>query len=163
MSTPDFDASVSSVARITIRVASTWSTMPLRLATMAAPESRATIAPCRCPRTGPRHAAAAQPDAACSSPSGRGWRRRSRGTGSARRQPKPSAWAKRPSDRRFPWASGRCRRRGEPRPGRRVNVPSLLNCDVGLGDVVLGLFHGGEIDHVVGQHAVHDLAVRASR
>ena len=42
MSTPGFAGSTSSVARITIRVASIWSTMPPRRAAMAAPESRAT-------------------------------------------------------------------------------------------------------------------------
>ena len=37
MSTPDFDGSVSSVARMTMRLASTWSTMPVRRAAIAAP------------------------------------------------------------------------------------------------------------------------------
>ena len=48
--------------------------------------------PCRCRRTAPRRGAAAPPGAACSSPSARGWRRRSRGTGSATRRPRRAAW-----------------------------------------------------------------------
>ena len=36
----------------------------------------------------------------------------------------------------------------------------VVELGVGLGDVVLGLFHGRQIDHVVGDLAVHDLAVR---
>ena len=42
---------------------------------------------------GPR--SAAPPGAACSSPSARGWRRRSRGTGSATPPPTRAAWARR--------------------------------------------------------------------
>ena len=59
-------------------------------------------------------------------------------------------------------ASGRCRRHG----GQRQVVDELalvVELGVGLGDVVLGLFHGRQIDDVVGDLAVHDLAVRASR
>ena len=41
MSTPGLAGSSSSVARMTIRVASIWSTTPVRRAAMAAPESRA--------------------------------------------------------------------------------------------------------------------------
>ncbi len=52
MSTPDFEASSSSVARTTIRVASTWSTTPLRRAPIAAPESRATIGSMPVPTSG---------------------------------------------------------------------------------------------------------------
>ena len=43
---------VSSVARMTIRVASIWSTMPVRRAAIAAPESRATIASMPVPTSG---------------------------------------------------------------------------------------------------------------
>ena len=52
MSTPDFEASRSSVARTTIRVASTWSTTPVRRAAIAAPESRATIGSMPVPTSG---------------------------------------------------------------------------------------------------------------
>jgi hypothetical protein len=52
MSTPDLPASRSSVARMTIRVASTWSTMPPRRAPIAAPESRATIGSMPVPTNG---------------------------------------------------------------------------------------------------------------
>ena len=52
--------------------------------------------PCRCRRTAPRREPAAPPGAACSSPSARGWRRRSRGTGSAPPRPKRAASATRP-------------------------------------------------------------------
>jgi hypothetical protein len=110
----------SSVARITIRVASTWSTTPPRRATIAAPESRATTgfhAGAR--RTAPRHAPAAPPDAACSSPSARGWRRRSPGTGSGPRPPKPAASARRPSGRCFRAAPSSRRRHGGRRRIRR--------------------------------------------
>ena len=48
--------------------------------------------PCRCRRTAPRRESAAPPGAACSSPSARGWRHRSRGTGSATRRPRRAAW-----------------------------------------------------------------------
>ena len=41
-----------------------------------------------------------------------------------------------------------------------TNWPLSSSCGVGLGDVVLGLFHGRQIDHVVGDLAVDDLAVR---
>ena len=51
MSTPGA-RSVSSVARMTMRVASTWSTMPVRRATMAAPESRATVSSMPVPTSG---------------------------------------------------------------------------------------------------------------
>ena len=62
--------------------------------------------PCRCPRTGPRSGSAARPDAACSSPSARGTRRRARGTGSSRWRPTPSGAARRPcSARRRPGRS----------------------------------------------------------
>ena len=52
MSTPGFVGSVSSVARTTMRVASTWSTTPVRRAAMAAPESRATTASMPVPTNG---------------------------------------------------------------------------------------------------------------
>ena len=52
MSTPGLDGSVSSVARMTIRVASTWSTTPVRRAAMAAPESRATTSSMPVPTSG---------------------------------------------------------------------------------------------------------------
>ncbi len=52
MSTPGFAASASSVARTTIRVASIWSTTPVRRAAIAAPESRATIASIPVPTSG---------------------------------------------------------------------------------------------------------------
>ena len=52
MSTPDLEASVSSVARITMRVASTWSTTPARRAEIAAPESRATTSSIPVPTSG---------------------------------------------------------------------------------------------------------------
>ena len=52
MSTPDLVGSVSSVARMTMRLASTWSTTPGRLAVIAAPESRATTASMPVPTSG---------------------------------------------------------------------------------------------------------------
>ena len=52
MSTPGLAASVSSVARTTMRVASIWSTTPARRAAIAAPESRATIASMPVPTSG---------------------------------------------------------------------------------------------------------------
>ena len=52
MSTPEVAAEVSSVARMTMRVASTWSTTPLRRATIAAPESRATRSSMPVPTSG---------------------------------------------------------------------------------------------------------------
>jgi hypothetical protein len=52
MSTPDLVGSRSSVARTTIRVASTWSTTPVRRAAIAAPESRATTASMPVPTNG---------------------------------------------------------------------------------------------------------------
>ena len=52
MSTTESARSVSSVTRITIREASTWSTTPPRLATTAAPESRATTASMPVPTNG---------------------------------------------------------------------------------------------------------------
>lgn len=48
-----------------------------------------------------KRAAKARPDVACSSPSTHGWRRRARGTGSTRRQPKQPASATRPSGSRL--------------------------------------------------------------
>jgi hypothetical protein len=51
------------VARITIRVASTCTTIPERRAAMAAPESRATVLPCLCRPAAHRSAAAERPDA----------------------------------------------------------------------------------------------------
>ena len=53
------------------------------------------LLPCRCRPAAPPGAAAARPGAACSSPSGRGWRRHSPGTAPAPRPPTPAAWAKR--------------------------------------------------------------------
>ncbi len=52
MSTPGLVGSVSSVARMTMRVASIWSTTPARRAPMAAPESRATTASMPVPTKG---------------------------------------------------------------------------------------------------------------
>ena len=52
MSTPGTSAAVSSVACTTIRVASTWSTTPERSATIAAPESRATLSSIPVPTKG---------------------------------------------------------------------------------------------------------------
>ena len=52
MSTTESARSVSSVTRITMREASTWSTTPPRRATTAAPESRATTASMPVPTSG---------------------------------------------------------------------------------------------------------------
>ena len=52
MSTPEAADRVSSVARITMRVASTWSTMPERRAMMVTPESRATVSSMPVPTSG---------------------------------------------------------------------------------------------------------------
>ncbi len=52
MSTPEAECDISSVARTTIRVASTWSTTPERLAAIAAPKSRATTASMPVPTSG---------------------------------------------------------------------------------------------------------------
>ena len=52
MSTPGAVESDESVARTTMRVASIWSTMPLRLATMVTPLSRATVASMPVPTSG---------------------------------------------------------------------------------------------------------------
>ncbi len=103
---------------------------------------------------------AARPASACSSPSGRGWRHRFRGTGSARRRPKRPASATRPSGRPCSFGSSD----GSPliRPGTRsstISPPCQL--DVGLGDDVLGLFHGRHVDDLVGRLAVLDAPVRA--
>ena len=49
---PGLVGSASSVARMTIRVASTWSTTPVRRAEMAAPESRATTSSMPVPTSG---------------------------------------------------------------------------------------------------------------
>ena len=56
--------------------------------------------PCRCRPAARRSAPAAPPGAACSSPSARGWRRRSRGTESAPPRPRRAASATRPCNRR---------------------------------------------------------------
>ncbi len=62
--------------------------------------SRARCAPpYRCRPAALAAGAAAPPGAACSSPSGRGWRRRARGTESARLPPTSSASARRPCSR----------------------------------------------------------------
>ena len=52
MSTPEAAAEVSSVARTTMRVASTWSTMPERRAMIVTPESRATVSSMPVPTSG---------------------------------------------------------------------------------------------------------------
>ena len=52
MSTPDAAAEVSSVARITMRVASTWSMMPERRAMIVTPLSRATVSSMPVPTSG---------------------------------------------------------------------------------------------------------------
>ena len=52
MSTPGAECDVSSVARTTMRVASSWSTTPERRAMMVAPESRATAASMPVPTIG---------------------------------------------------------------------------------------------------------------
>ncbi len=52
MSTPCSPLEVSSVTRITMRVASTWSTTPERRAAMATPESRATVSSMPVPTSG---------------------------------------------------------------------------------------------------------------
>ncbi len=52
MSTPETSDFISSVERMTMRVASTWSTMPLRLAAIATPESRATVPSIPVPTSG---------------------------------------------------------------------------------------------------------------
>ena len=52
MSTPGSPGATSSVARTTMRIASTWSTTPARRAVIAAPESRATISSMPVPTNG---------------------------------------------------------------------------------------------------------------
>ena len=117
--------------------------------------------PCRCRPAAPRRGSAAPPGAACSSPSARGWRRRSRGTGSAPRRPRRAASATRRSDRS---SSGRHSTKS---PFLRQLVrsstmrPCSSICDIGLGDRVAALVHRREIDDLVGDLAVVDLAVRA--
>ena len=44
--------------------------------------------------------------------------------------------------------------------GRAANSPLAVELGIGLRDVVLGLFHRRQIDDVVGDLAVDDLAVR---
>ena len=77
-------------------------------------------APCRCRPAARRSSAAAPPGAACSSPSGRGWRRRARGTGSSPSRPTRSARARRRSGRRL---SGRPSRTGRPACGTGSRRP----------------------------------------
>jgi hypothetical protein len=52
MSTPEAAVEVSSVARTTMRVASTWSTIPERRAMIVTPESRATVSSMPVPTSG---------------------------------------------------------------------------------------------------------------
>ena len=91
--------------------------------------------PCRCRPAALRRGSAAPPGAACSSPSARGWRRRSRGTGSAPRRPTRAASARRRSKS---IVLGR-HQDGSRRPcgtdtSSAVNLPSRVDLGIGLGD-----------------------------
>ena len=106
--------------------------------------------------------AAARPGAACSSPSARGWRRRSRGTGSAPRRPRRAASARRPCSRRGRPRETRRRRRG----GRRSRSPdqaaAARRSACRPGRPVFLLLHRRQIDDLVGHLAVAHPAVGRS-
>ncbi len=106
---------------------------------------------------GRRSSAAARPGAACSSPSGRGWRRRARGTGSSPSRRTRSAPARRRSGRP---RSARRRRTGRPGVRQRMQSPSslpvLVDRLVGLRDQALLLLGRVDADDLFGEHAVLD-------
>ena len=97
---------------------------------------------------------------ACSSPSGRGWRHRFPGTGSAAAATETTCLGDTSIKSTWSLAAGSA----SPliRPGTRSSTISpFVELDVGLGDDVLGLFHGRHVDDLVGGLAVLDPAVRA--
>ena len=146
MSTPGLVGSSSSVARMTIRVASTWSTTPARRAAMAAPESRATTASMPVPTNGA---------SACTS--GTAWRcmfepMRARFASSFSRNGMSAAATETSC---FGDTSMRSTRSGATTmtsPAWRqttrssVSLPLSSIGGVRLGDVVLRLLHGREVD-----------------
>ena len=161
MSTPGAADLVSSVARMTMRVASTWSTMPERRAMMATPESRATVSSMPVPTSG-----------ASARISGTAWR--------CMFEPISARLASSFSRNGISAAATETSCFGETSmksmsSGRRHDeiaavpagdqvggeAPLGIELGIGLGDGVAPFVHRREIDDLVGDLAVVDLAVRA--
>ena len=161
MSTPDLPASTSPVARTTMRVASTWSTMP----GAAGGDRRAGIA-----RDGLFHAGADERRLGADQRHRLALhvRAHQRAVGVVVLEERDQRGGDRDEllgadvhqrDRARAAPSG-TRRLWRAETSSSTKLPSVSSSAIGLRDRVLRLFHRREVDDVVGDLAVDDLAVR---